>query len=186
VLPFTRTSETRRSKTAPTSRHSLPASRPSSSGSSFRFRSVAASVLGLLLLPMLTAATSMPLPPCLTQEQAHKRWPDDHLVWRTPSRCWTNNRHQHEFADPERRRPHPPPQPDPPDWKALPEKVAADVGARGVRTEIYFPSLDHGNILASYPLMLPMPWLSPEPMIEWPLLLDIDRTPFKAWDARVQ
>jgi hypothetical protein len=33
---------------------------------------------------------------------------------------------------------------------------------------------------------LPVPWLQPEPMLKWPLLLDIDRTPFKAWDARIQ
>ena len=84
------------------------------------------------------------------------------------------------------RRPSPPPQPDPTDFKNLPAKVATDVGWPGHRAEVFFPSLAHGNILASYPLMLPVPWLQPEPMLEWPLILDVDRTPFKAWDARIQ
>jgi len=127
----------------------------------------------------------MAKPPCLTQGQAEKRWPDQHLYWRSEHHCWTNDRHQHEFADPPARRPISPPPPDKPDWASLPSRVAADIAAPGAATEVFFPTLHQGDFLAARPLMvIKQPWFDPTSMLRWPVILDVDRQ-FRAWDARI-
>jgi len=52
--------------------------------------------------------------------------------------------------------------------------------------EIYYPGLKPANRLNDYPVLIwPQPWLSPDSMLHWPQLVDIDRTPFVAWDKRI-
>lgn len=53
--------------------------------------------------------------------------------------------------------------------------------------EIYFLSTVNGrDALETYPaLTWQQPWLSPDTIMNWPLLLDIDRVPFATWDKRI-
>jgi hypothetical protein len=53
--------------------------------------------------------------------------------------------------------------------------------------EFYYPALVKGEMLQAYPLLVwRQAWFDPDPMHNWPKLMDIDRTPFVAWDKRVQ
>jgi hypothetical protein len=52
--------------------------------------------------------------------------------------------------------------------------------------QILFPSMITGNMLEGYPsLSWHQPWLSPDTIMHWPLLLDVDRVPFTAWTKRI-
>jgi len=53
--------------------------------------------------------------------------------------------------------------------------------------EFYYPVLVHDrSMLDDYHILIwPQPWFSPDPMLHWPLLLDVDRTPFITWNKRV-
>jgi len=52
--------------------------------------------------------------------------------------------------------------------------------------EFYYPELVRGDGVPARPLLVwQQPWLSPVSIIEWPLLIDIDQTPFIAWDKRI-
>jgi hypothetical protein len=63
-----------------------------------------------------------------------------------------------------------------------PEKAAPGAPV----AEIYYPQMINGHWLDDYHILVwPQPWLSPNSMLHWPVLLDIDRTPFVAWDRRV-
>ena len=112
---------------------------------------------------------------CLTQSQAKAKWPDEHLVWRSENKCWMPKR---LAKDP---RWH-----TPADRPLLPVgQIEAKAPTTGDEMEIYFPTLQAGNILDGYPLIYPQPWLAPDSMRNWPLLLDVDRIPFAAWDRRI-
>jgi hypothetical protein len=41
------------------------------------------------------------------------------------------------------------------------------------------------NILEMIPLTMHQPWLSPQSILGWPLLLDVDRPSFREWDKRM-
>ena len=52
--------------------------------------------------------------------------------------------------------------------------------------EIYYPALVKADTMDSYPkLVWRQPWFNPDGMHNWPVLLDVDRVPFKTWDKRV-
>ncbi len=54
-------------------------------------------------------------------------------------------------------------------------------------SEILYPTMvfNKANILEMPPLTMHRPWLSPQSMSNWPLLLDIDRPSFREWDKRI-
>jgi hypothetical protein len=41
------------------------------------------------------------------------------------------------------------------------------------------------NILEMTPLTMHQPWLTPQSILSWPLLLDVDRPSFREWDKRI-
>jgi hypothetical protein len=53
--------------------------------------------------------------------------------------------------------------------------------------ETVYPTMvfNKANILEMMPLTMKQPWLSPQSISGWPLLLDIDRPSFKEWDKRI-
>ena len=113
---------------------------------------------------------------CLTQSQARAKWPDEHLVWRTDNRCWMPKRLS---ADPRWREPS---------IKVIPAGQIETEATPEERQEptILYPLVvyNQANILEELPLVMRQPWLSPEFMHEWPILIDIDR-PFRTWDKRI-
>lgn len=86
----------------------------------------------------------------------------------------------------------------PKDQLHWPQRVAADMpekpswlersSDKANPAEIYFLTTvnGRGNPLEAYPpLMWRQPWLTPNSIMNWPLLIDIDRTPFAAWNKRI-
>lgn len=72
--------------------------------------------------------------------------------------------------------------------KMLPPVVPANMAGEGApAAEVYYPAMtvtDSG--LNDYPVLVwRQPWLSPDSILYWPPLIDIDRTPFVAWDKRI-
>jgi hypothetical protein len=62
------------------------------------------------------------------------------------------------------------------------EKAAASAPV----AEFYYPTLLHHNMLDDYHVLIwPQPWFNPDTMVHWPVLLDVDRTPFIAWNKRI-
>jgi hypothetical protein len=53
------------------------------------------------------------------------------------------------------------------------------------KASIFFPTLAPGNILEGHRLIMRQPWLSQESIVHWPLLIDVDRVPFTAWNKRI-
>jgi hypothetical protein len=60
------------------------------------------------------------------------------------------------------------------------------VGTHGPVAAVYYPELKPGETLAA-PVFWPLPiaWLSPLSMVFWPVILDVDRIPFIAWNKRI-
>ena len=53
----------------------------------YSYQSGAAAMVASLLL-LLMAATAATSKPCLTKEEARKRWPNERLYWHTERHCW--------------------------------------------------------------------------------------------------
>jgi hypothetical protein len=129
------------------------------------------------------AAESLVQSDCLTRTQAEQTWPHSHLYWHTERHCWDvtpvgqSHRLAYVSAAPaptERQATTTPANYQVMDrdggtvWVKPPAKVAT-----------YYPSLMKGQ--------RPEPeWLTPTPVFDWPLLIDID-TPnrFAPWDRRI-
>ena len=135
-------------------------------------------VTGLTLLTIVTASAAKP---CLTEAEAQKRWPKAHLFWHTANHCWDNLPlnavSASDYDKPEL-------QPTP---AARAQTVASPVAAE---PEIIFPTVIHNN--AEFfglglvpPLGWSVAWFMPAPITGWPLLLDIDQTPFITWERRI-
>ena len=141
-------------------------------------------MIAAILLVVLLVSTCAHAKPCLTHAEARAKWPDQWLYWHTERKCWDRIRGSHRDDFDEAPKPKS-------------EKLAAEIAPKPVLSKpiepakaepvIVFPLVEYNkaNILQQLPLMLPQPWLSPDYMHNWPLLLDIDRTPFKAWDKRI-
>jgi len=119
--------------------------------------------------------------------EARSKWTSHHLYWHQgpDSRCWDNRPKGAEHYDP-----RPPQKVIIP--AAVPDNVAEKrspldrISENGPDAEIYYPGLKQADRLNDYPVLIwPQPWLSPVSMLRWPQLVDIDRTPFVAWDRRV-
>jgi hypothetical protein len=108
---------------------------------------------------------------CLSHQDARRAFPHRHLYWHGSDHCWD--------ISPSREPREPPRDPprDPP-----PKGMREAAGPSIIFPGVVFNKTD---ILDQVPLLMPQPWLSPHDISGWPLLWDIDRQPFTAWDKRV-
>ena len=146
----------------------------------YSYQSGAAAMVASLLL-LLMAATAALAKPCLTKEEARKLWPNEWLYWRTERHCWdrikgtsgtgsgrvARGAHRYEERQPE------------------PTQQTKERTLR--EPEIWYPTMvfNRANILEMMPLTMHQPWLSPQSISGWPLLLDMDRPSFREWDKRI-
>jgi len=140
-------------------------------------RILAAAVVVIGLAPSTTVAA-----PCYTRMEARQQWPDAHLYWHTDARCWDRSPRGAKHYD-ERPRLH---------LQIMPANVAEAAPSaleraapKAAAAEILFPALQRTEMTTVYPLLFPVAWFDPRGMHDWPLLLDIDRVPFGAWDKRI-
>ena len=132
----------------------------------------------LFLLISATAATSKP---CLTKEEARKLWPNEWLYWHTERHCWD---HIKGTSGTYERQPEPTQQAA----NIVPAPLPKQVTTTKERTpEIVYPTMvfNKANILEMMPLTTHQPWLSPQSISSWPLVLDVDRPSFREWDKRI-
>jgi hypothetical protein len=117
----------------------------------------------VLLSPTVDASAA-----CLSHHDARRAFPHRHLYWHGANHCWDISPSREPARDPPR---------DPP------PKTMRDAA----EPTIIFPGVvfNRIDILDQAPLLMPQPWLSPQNMSGWPLLWDIDRQPFTAWEKRV-
>jgi hypothetical protein len=132
------------------------------------------------LLLLLTAVTVATAKPCLTKEEARKLWPNEWLYWHTEQHCWDHIKGTsgtYEERRPAQQAANIVPAP-------LPKQVTT---TKERRPEIFYPTMvfNQANILEIMPLTIKQPWLSPQSMSGWPLLLDVDRPSFREWDKRI-
>jgi len=135
-------------------------------------------VTGLTLLTIVTASAAKP---CLTEAEAQKRWPKAHLFWHTANHCWDNLPLNVVSAGDY----------DKPELQPAPVTAVQTVASSATaEPEIIFPTVKHNN--AEFFGLSPAPslnwsvaWFMPTPITNWPLLLDIDQTPFITWDRRI-
>ena len=143
-----------------------------------------AAMAASLLLPLI-AVTAATAKPCLTKEEAKKLWPNEWLYWHTERHCWDHIKGTSGTYD-ER-------QPDSAQEAAnivpapLPKQVTTTKERTLPEPEIFYPMMvfNKTNILEMMPLTVKQPWLSPQSILGWPLLLDVDRPSFREWDKRI-
>ena len=124
------------------------------------------------------AAESPAQSDCLTRTQAEQTRPHSHLYWHTERHCWdvtpVGQYHGHGSAPTERQATTTP---------VNYQIVEKDGGTVWVKppgeVTTYYPSLMQGQ--------RPEPeWLTPTPVFDWPLLIDIDSpNRFAPWDRRI-
>ena len=152
-------------------------------------RAFAASATAASLLIMVAsgspsrAADSREQSRCLTRTQAEQTWPHSHLYWHTERHCWdvtpVGQYHRHGYV---------PAVPAPTERQTTPptvnyQVVEKDGGTVWVKppaeVTTYYPSLMKGQNPDSE-------WLTPTPVFDWPLLIDIDNPKrFAPWDRRI-
>ena len=145
------------------------------------YQSSAAAMVASFILMAVTAATAKP---CLTKEEARKLWPNEWLYWHTERHCWDHIKGTSGTYE-ER-------QPEPTQQAAnvvapLPKQVTTTKERSLPGPEIFYPTmvLNKANILEMMPLTMKQPWLSPQSISGWPLLLDVDRPSFREWEKRI-
>jgi hypothetical protein len=151
---------------------------PNERGYSYQKGAIAMVASLLFLLMVATPAISKP---CLTKEEAKKLWPNEWLYWHTERHCWDHTKRTSGTY--EERQPEPTQQAAnivPP----LPKQVRT---TKEREPEIVYPTMvfNKANILEVMPLTIHQPWLSPQSISSWPLLLDVDRPSFREWDKRI-
>ena len=145
----------------------------------YNYPSGAAAMVALLLL--LMAATAATSKPCLTKDEARKLWPNECLYWHTERHCWD---HIKGTSGTYERQPEPTQQAA----NIVPAPLPKQVTTTKERTpEIVYPTMvfNKANILEMMPLTTHQPWLSPQSISSWPLVLDVDRPSFREWDKRI-
>jgi hypothetical protein len=146
----------------------------------YGYQSGAAAMVAILLL--LMAATAATSKPCLRKEEAKKLWPNEWLYWHTERHCWdhikgTSGTYEERQPEPTQQAANIVPAP-------LPKQVTT---TKEHGPEIVYPTMvfNKANILEVMPLTMHQPWLSPQSISSWPLLFDVDRPSFRAWDKRI-
>ena len=142
-----------------------------------RYRSGAAAMVASFLLMAVTAATAKP---CLTKEEARKLWPNEWLYWHTERHCWDHIKYEERQPEPTQQAANVVPAP-------LPKQVTTTKERSLHEPEIFYPTMvfNKASILEMMPLTMKQPWLSPQPISGWPLLLDVDRPSFREWEKRI-
>ena len=146
------------------------------------YQSGAAAMVASFLLLAVTAATAKP---CLTKEEARKLWPNEWLYWHTERHCWDHIKGTsgtYEERQPELTQQAANVVPAP-----LPKQVTTTKERSLHEPEIFYPTMvfNKANILEMMPLTMHQPWLSPQSILNWPLLLDVDRPSFREWEKRI-
>jgi len=115
--------------------------------------------------------------------QAEQLWPRSHLYWHTERHCWDDTPvgqyHRHAYLPAGPAPTGPPPSPHPVNYQVV-EKDGGTVWIKPpAEVATYYPSLMKGQN--------PNPeWLTPTPVFDWPLLIDIDSpNRFAPWDRRI-
>jgi len=142
-----------------------------------RHRWILAAAVLVLVAPNLAVAA-----PCWTHREARDKWPNAHLYWHTEARCWDTHPRGAEHYD---KRPTMHLQIMPANVAEAPASPLEQATPKVKAAEILFPSLVRSEMRAAYSLFMPVAWFDPHGMHDWPLILDIDRVPFAAWDKRV-
>jgi hypothetical protein len=151
-----------------------------------RIRSYQPSTAAMVASFLLLAVTAATAKPCLTKDQARKLWPNEWLYWHTERHCWDHIKGTSGTYEEER-------QPEPTQQAAnvvpapLPKQVTTTKGRSLPEPEIFYPTMvfNKANILEMMPLTMKQPWLSPQLISGWPLLLDVDRPSFREWEKRI-
>jgi hypothetical protein len=143
------------------------------------YQSGAAAMVAIFLLMAVTAATAKP---CLTKEEARKLWPNEWLYWHTERHCWDHIKGTSGTY--EERQPEPTQQAANIVPASPPKRVTT---TKESRPEFFYPTMvfNKANILEMMPLTMKQPWLSPQSISGWPLLLDVDRRSFREWEKRI-
>jgi hypothetical protein len=155
------------------------------SKASHSYQSGAAAMVASLLL-FLMSATAATSKACLTKEEAKKLWPNEWLYWRTERHCWDHIKGTTSGAYDERQ-----PEPSQQAANVVPAPLPKQVTTTKERTlrepEIVYPTMvfNKASVLEMMPLTMHQPWLSPQSISSWPLLLDLDRPSFRQWDKRI-
>ena len=70
---------------------------------------------------------------------------------------------------------------------SLPKQVTTTTERTLPEPDIFYPTMafNKANILEMMPLTIQQPRLSPQSILGWPLLLDVDRPSFREWDKRI-
>lgn len=146
------------------------------------YQSGTAAMAASFLLLVVTAATAKP---CLNREEAKKLWPNEWLYWHTERHCWdhikgTSGTYEERQPEPNRQAVNIVPAP-------LPKQVPRTKERGLPEREIFYPTMvfNKANILEMMPLTMKQPWLSPQSISGWPLLLDVDRPSFREWEKRI-
>ena len=146
------------------------------------YQSGAAAMVASFLLLAVTAATAKP---CLTKEEARKLWPNEWLYWHTERHCWdhikgTSGTYEERQLEPAQQAANVVPAP-------LPKQVTTTTERTLPEPDIFYPTMafNKANILEMMSLTMQQPWLSPQSILGWPLLFDVDRPSFREWDKRI-
>jgi len=135
----------------------------------------------LLLIAVMTATAK----PCFTMEEARKQWPNERLYWHTERHCWdsikvTSGTYDERQPEPIRQAANIAP-------ASLPRQVTTTTERTLPEPEIFYPTMafNKANILEMMSLTMQQPWLSPQSILGWPLLFDVDRPSFREWEKRI-
>ena len=141
------------------------------------YQSAAAAMVASLLL-LLIAVMTATAKPCFTMEEARKQWPNERLYWHTERHCWdsikvTSGTYDERQPDPIRQAANIAP-------ASLPRQVTTTTERTLPEPEIFYPTMafNKANILEMMSLTMQQPWLSPQSILGWPLLFDVDRPSF--------
>ena len=118
----------------------------------------------------------------MSKQEAKHRWPKHHLYWHRADHCWDNRPYGTGVEKDEK--------------VVKVEKVGAAatlppitfLNKKPENPEVYYPGLKSHSAFGFgpvTPLTWRHPWFTPIPITDWPLLLDVDRVPFTAWEKRI-
>ena len=121
----------------------------------------------------------------MTKDEARKLWPNEWLYWHTERHCWDHIKGTSDTY--EERQPEPTQQAANVVAAPLPKQVTTTKERSLPQPEIFYPTMlfNKANILEMMPLTMQQPWLSPQSISGWPLLLDVDRPSFREWEKRI-
>jgi hypothetical protein len=118
---------------------------------------------------------------CLSRTQAKQNWPHSHLYWHTERRCWdvtpVGQYHRPAYVPAGLAATEGQTTPTPVNYQVIEKDGGAVWVKPPAKAATFYPSL----------MQDPEPeWLTPAPVFDWPLLIDIDSpNRFAPWDRRI-